>query len=108
MVRRPRPHIKLTRRELFRRDNYTCQYCGKHTKDLTIDHIFPRHLGGTHTWDNVVAACAHCNHRKGGRTLLESGMKLLSTPREPPNSAYYLFGGHLNQYQEWEQFLAGW
>jgi len=108
MVRRPRPHIKLTRRELFRRDNFTCQYCGKHTKDLTIDHVFPRHLGGTHSWDNVVAACPQCNHRKGGRTLLDSGMKLLSVPREPPNSAYYLFGGHLNQYEEWEPFLVGW
>lgn len=73
MVHRPRPKVKLTRREIFRRDNYTCQYCGRHTNDLTVDHVIPRHLGGQHTWTNVVTACAACNHRKGGRTLLKQG-----------------------------------
>ena len=91
----------------FRR-TYTCQYCGKHTKNLTIDHIYPKHLGGPHTWENVVAACPSCNHRKGGRTLKESGMKLLSVPKAPPSSAEYIFGGHLIQCQEWKPFLAGW
>ena len=54
MIRRPRPRVKLTRKEIFRRDHYTCQYCGTSSRDLTIDHITPKHLGGTHTWDNVV------------------------------------------------------
>jgi len=44
MVHAPRPHVKLTRREIFRRDHFTCQYCGKHTSELTIDHVVPRHL----------------------------------------------------------------
>ena len=56
-VHRPRPHVKLTRREVFRRDNYTCQYCGRRDGGLTVDHVVPRHLGGAHTWTNVVAAC---------------------------------------------------
>jgi len=108
MIHRPRPHLKLTRREVFRRDNYTCQYCGKHTTDLTIDHVIPRHLGGLHVWDNVVAACPACNHRKGGRLLKEANMHLLRRPTEPPTSARYIFGRHLAENEEWETFLSGW
>jgi 5-methylcytosine-specific restriction endonuclease McrA len=108
MVHRPRPRVKLTRREIFRRDNYTCQYCGKHTMDLTVDHVIPRHLGGPHTWSNCVAACSSCNHHKGGRTLAEANMHLLHRPKEPPISAFYIFGRHLNENAEWEQFLNGW
>lgn len=108
MVIRPRPQIKLTRREVFRRDGFTCQYCGKNTLDLTIDHVIPRHLGGEHIWTNVVAACSVCNHRKGGRTLVESGMRLLRQPKEPPSSAIYIYGRHLKENSEWESFLKGW
>ncbi len=108
MIHRPRAQVKLTRREIFRRDNYTCQYCGKHTNDLTIDHVIPRHLGGQQTWTNVVAACSSCNHKKGGRTLAESKMTLAHPPKEPPSSAMYIFGKHLKEYSEWEPYLNGW
>lgn len=108
MIQRPRAHVKLSRREIFRRDNYTCQYCGKETGNLTIDHVIPRHLGGKHTWNNVVAACGACNHHKGGRRLEESHMRLLHIPREPPASAAYIFGHHLTENFEWEPFLHGW
>jgi 5-methylcytosine-specific restriction endonuclease McrA len=108
MIHRPRTQVKLTRREVFRRDAFTCQYCGKKTLDLTIDHVIPRHMRGPHTWNNVVAACSSCNHRKGGRTLEEAGMRLLKTPKEPPASVQYIFGRHLPEYSEWEPFLEGW
>ncbi len=108
MVHRPRMRVKLTRREIFRRDNYTCQYCGRHGADLTLDHVLPKHLGGEHAWDNVVAACPSCNHHKGGRKLDEAHMKLLHPPKEPPPSAYYIFGRHLEKNNEWEQFIRGW
>ena len=108
MVHKPRAKVKLTRREVFRRDNYRCQYCGKYTLDLTIDHIYPRHLGGLHTWTNIVAACSSCNHLKGGRTLKTANMKLLKLPLEPPHSAQYIFGRHLKDNSDWEQFLSGW
>lgn len=108
MVSRPRPQLKLTRREVFRRDNYTCQYCGKKTSDLTIDHVIPRHQGGRHIWNNVVAACPICNHRKGGRSPEEANMRLLRQPSEPPSSARYVFGRHLSENAEWETFLSGW
>jgi len=108
MVHRPRARVKLTRREIFRRDNYTCQYCGRHLMDLTLDHVLPRHLGGEHAWTNIVAACPACNHRKGGRKLDEAHMALLHFPVEPPSSALYIFGRHLNDNGEWEQFIRGW
>ncbi len=108
MVSRPRPQLKLTRREIFRRDGFACQYCGKHAPELTIDHVIPRHLGGQHVWSNVVAACPACNHRKGGRRLEDSGMHLLHVPIEPPSSAHYIFGRHLSENHEWEDYLAGW
>jgi 5-methylcytosine-specific restriction endonuclease McrA len=56
-IKRPRPRVRLSRREVFARDKHTCQYCGKQTHDLTLDHVVPRHRGGLHTWDNLVAAC---------------------------------------------------
>jgi 5-methylcytosine-specific restriction endonuclease McrA len=107
-IHRPRPHVKLTRREVFRRDNYTCQYCGKHDGGLTVDHVLPRHLGGQHIWTNVVAACPSCNHRKGGRKLEESRMVLLHKPKEPPANATYIFGRHLTDNGEWEPYISGW
>lgn len=108
MIKRPRPTVRLTKREVLRRDDYTCQYCGKRSPYLTVDHVFPRRLGGTHRWDNLVAACPGCNHRKGGRTIEQAGMHLLRKPTRPPASAKYLFAGHLNQNQEWTPFIEGW
>ena len=108
MIKRPRPRVKLTRREVFRRDNYTCQYCGRRDTTLTVDHILPKHLGGQHVWTNVVAACPGCNHRKGGRRLDEVHMSLLHVPKEPSASAVYLYGRHLDNYGDWEPYINGW
>ena len=108
MIHRPRPRVKLTRREVFRRDNYTCQYCGRHVSPLTVDHILPKRLGGKHIWTNVVAACPGCNHRKGGRRLEEVNMYLLHEPKEPTASADYLYGRHLDENGEWEPYISGW
>jgi 5-methylcytosine-specific restriction endonuclease McrA len=108
MIRRPRPTIRLSKREILRRDDYTCQYCGLHTIHLTIDHVIPRRLGGRHTWENLVAACPACNHRKGGRTADQAQMRLLRLPFEPPSSAQYLFSRHLSDNQDWIPFIQGW
>jgi 5-methylcytosine-specific restriction endonuclease McrA len=108
MVKRPRPRVKLTKREIFRRDNYTCQYCGRQTHHLTIDHVMPRHRGGQHRWDNLVAACPICNRRKGGRTAAEAGMPLRHRPAEPQPTASYLFERHLSQNEDWKKYLDGW
>ncbi len=75
----------LSNRLLFRRDAHRCMYCGLEFDDrtLTRDHIIPRVQGGRDRWTNVVAACARCNHRKGGRTPEQAGMELLAIPFEP-------------------------
>jgi 5-methylcytosine-specific restriction endonuclease McrA len=108
MIKRPRPSVRLTKREVLRRDDYACQYCGKRVPYLTIDHVVPRRLGGQHSWDNLVAACPSCNHRKGGRTLEQVQMHLLKTPHEPPSSALYMFARHLRSNQDWIPFIEGW
>jgi len=83
-IRRPRPRVKLSRREVFARDRHTCQYCGRMGSNLTIDHIIPRSLGGRTSWDNVVVACQTCNVRKGNRRLDETDMHLLRKVKPPP------------------------
>jgi 5-methylcytosine-specific restriction endonuclease McrA len=108
MVHRPRPRVRLTKREILRRDNHTCQYCGQHSARLTVDHVTPRRLGGNQWWDNLVAACSGCNHRKGGRTVGEARMKLLRQPSEPKPTAVYLYGGYLKENREWRGFIEGW
>ena len=108
MVKRPHPEVKLCKREIFRRDRYTCQYCGKHTLHLTVDHILPKHLGGESTWENMVASCPTCNHRKGARTLEQARMSLLHLPHRPPASARYIFGQYMMDNSEWVPFVAGW
>ncbi len=108
MVRRPRARVKLSKREVFRRDNYTCQYCGKRTSHLTIDHVIPRHRGGGHRWDNLVAACPTCNRRKGGRTHTEAGMPLKRRPSEPAATAEYLFDRYLDDFADWSKYVSGW
>lgn len=85
----PERHWKLppvNRRDVFRRDHHTCQYCGT-TKNLTLDHVIPRSKGGTHTWDNVVTACAKCNGTKSDRLLQETGMVLKTKPKAPMHPA---------------------
>jgi 5-methylcytosine-specific restriction endonuclease McrA len=108
MIKRPRITVRLTKREILRRDEFTCQYCGQHASYLTIDHVIPRRLGGTHSWENLVAACPTCNHHKGGRTADQAHMRLLRPPREPPASAFYLFSRHIMENQEWLPFIQGW
>ncbi|MEM7712440.1 MAG: HNH endonuclease [Cyanobacteria bacterium P01_A01_bin.68] len=78
--------LPVNRREILRRDNHTCQYCGS-TKHLTLDHVIPRSKGGQHTWDNVVTACERCNSKKGDRLLHEAGMVLKHKPKAPIHPA---------------------
>lgn len=108
MVIRPRQTLSINNREIFRRDCYQCQYCGKFPNQLTVDHVIPKHLGGKHIWENVVTACPQCNHRKGGKTIEEAHMSLLHDPKLPPSSAYYRFGRYVNDNQEWRYYLQNW
>jgi 5-methylcytosine-specific restriction endonuclease McrA len=106
LVRRPRRQRKLTRYEIFSRDRYTCQYCGKETRQITLDHIIPRYRSGPHSWENVVSACVACNRRKAGRTPSEAGMKLLRPPSPPSgNSLFNIPYHYLQTKSEWQKYL---
>jgi 5-methylcytosine-specific restriction endonuclease McrA len=91
----PYLEIVLTRKNIYLRDNYTCQYCGQPGGSLTIDHIVPKSRGGRETWDNMVVCCARCNNRKGDQSLEAVGFKLIGTPYRP-SSALYLHMTRLN------------
>ncbi|XP_042030444.1 uncharacterized protein LOC121777305 isoform X2 [Salvia splendens] len=114
IVKRRKVKRGLSRKNIFQRDNYTCQYCSS-TENLTIDHVFPIARGGKWTWENLVAACARCNSRKGQKTLEESSMKLLKVPKAPKD--YELLAIPLTHYaikmmkrkglpEEWKQYLS--
>lgn len=104
MVKRPLFTRRLSRREVFWRDQFTCQYCGKQTRELTLDHVVPRVLNGPHTWENVVAACVPCNHRKAGRTPTQARMRLQRDPLPPKANPYYHLM-HRPLPDEWSVYL---
>jgi len=106
MIKRPWPKRKLTRLEVFNRDRYTCQYCGKETRQLTLDHVIPRYRGGQHTWENVVSACIPCNRRKAGRTPEQAGMRLIRHPSPPRGNRFFYIPNYYLQIQsEWQKYL---
>jgi 5-methylcytosine-specific restriction endonuclease McrA len=73
---------KITRRAVFARDGWACQYCGSRS-NLTVDHVIPRSKGGQSSWENIVASCGPCNRRKGDSLLAQVGMQLRRAPRTP-------------------------
>jgi 5-methylcytosine-specific restriction endonuclease McrA len=106
MVKRPTPELKMSRRSVLARDDYTCQYCGGKS-NLTIDHVFPRHRGGETTWENVVCCCLRCNNKKGPKTPQEAGMRLPHPPRKPRYVPYISFPRFISALRrpEWREFL---
>jgi 5-methylcytosine-specific restriction endonuclease McrA len=79
---------RITRRAIFARDRWTCQYCGSERASLTVDHVIPRSKGGSSSWDNIVTCCAPCNRRKGDRLPRQAKMRPLSKPRVPSPSLF--------------------
>ena len=104
MVKRPLIRRRLSRQAVFQRDGFSCQYCGKSTKELTVDHVVPRSRAGPHVWENVASACIPCNHRKAGLTPRQAGMKLLRKPSTPRPNPYYLFNNRQIR-DDWRQFI---
>jgi len=107
MIRRPRPRIRLSRREIFARDGHVCQYCGRQGGDMTLDHVVPRHRGGAHTWENLVTACKACNHRKGGKLLEEARLRLAHRPAEPRCDVYSRFSSYVRDdlNESWRSYI---
>jgi 5-methylcytosine-specific restriction endonuclease McrA len=95
---------KITRRAVFARDNWTCQYCGSRSQ-LTVDHVVPRSKGGGSTWENIVASCAPCNRRKGDALPRQVGMRLLTQPRTPSPHVFIQVASPTIP-AAWRQYLA--
>lgn len=102
-IRLPYTRIVLSRRNIMKRDNHTCQYCGKKS-DLTLDHVQPRSRNGKDTWENLVTACDKCNVKKGNRTPDEAQMPLKIKPYRPIHITFFqnLLGGVQD---DWKQYL---
>ena len=100
--------VKFSRVNIFIRDNYHCQYCGKafRTEDLTFDHVIPISRGGKKCWENIVTACWRCNNKKSGRTPREAKLKLLRPPKKPSWRPYTaLAAGLKNAPEVWRDYL---
>jgi len=95
---------KITRRAVFARDGWACQYCGSRAQ-LTVDHVIPRSKGGGSTWENIVAACAPCNRRKGDALPRQAGMTLARAPRTP-NPDIFIQVASPTIPSTWRQYLA--
>lgn len=94
---------KITRRAVFARDGWSCQYCGSRS-NLTVDHVIPRSKGGPSTWDNIVASCAPCNRRKADRLPAQAGMHPRKAPR-PPHAHVFIAVAAPRIPAAWKQWL---
>ncbi|MEI8383995.1 MAG: HNH endonuclease [Planctomycetota bacterium] len=102
----PTNTVTFSRRNIFKRDRFTCQYCGAQpgSEELTIDHVQPRSRGGTSTWENCVLACMECNSRKADRTPTEAHMPLRKPPVRPKWQPIY--ARHDARIESWSKFIS--
>ncbi|MEI7641045.1 MAG: HNH endonuclease [bacterium] len=106
-IRKPFTRPRFSKKAIFMRDGFTCQFCGNHTAKPTVDHLIPSSKGGTNSWTNVVTACPECNNKKGDKTLEEVKMRLIRHPYEPKFIIHSLAVSQAKA-KKWEKyFLAG-
>jgi len=107
-VRKPaQPSIAFNKKNILKRDAYTCQYCGRNSGErMTVDHVIPKSLGGRTIWENVVSACRACNLKKGNKSLEEVRMSLLRRPAKPVSVFSLGVLAHASQrHQNWRKYL---
>ncbi len=107
-VKVPHRRVHFSRSNVYRRDNYRCQYCGERFSAslLTFDHVLPRSRGGDTTWSNIVTSCQPCNRTKCSRTPAEAGMPLLNTPTEPRWWPFSAGAGNVDEHpDDWKPYL---
>lgn len=104
--RLPEAAVAFSRRNIFKRDRFTCQYCNVQpgSEELTIDHVVPRSHGGASTWTNCVLACIDCNKRKADRTPQQAGMLLRRPPVRPDWKP--LYAAHHVRIASWSKFVS--
>ena len=103
-VRFNKKKIPLNRRNILKRDHYICQYCNSKGNFMTIDHIIPKHKGGHHSWENLVAACVPCNTKKGNKLLKNINMLLLKKPKAP-SFLFNIQNELSNSQNSWKPYL---
>ena len=100
--------LNCNRRNVFWRDRYTCQYCGKiyDEVELTLDHVTPKCKGGPKSWENIVTACKKCNQKKGSKLPHQAKMVPMRLPKAP---SPYIFRtlGRENIHSKWIPYLDG-
>jgi len=103
----PKKDLKLTRKNVFERDKYQCQYCGKRrpSEELNLDHVIPRHYGGKTTWENIVCSCVKCNSRKANRLPHEASMRLTRKPSKPQWRPVISIAARGRKHDEWKHFI---
>ena len=97
-------NIILSRKNILKRDQHRCQYCGRRSVPMTVDHVLPKERGGRDTWENLVCCCHPCNRKKGNRTPAEAQMPLLGRPRKP-NRIHYIRQFIKKEQQAWRPYL---
>ncbi|MCC6741422.1 MAG: HNH endonuclease [Planctomycetia bacterium] len=103
----PKKEVVFSRRNLYKRDHFTCQYCSRQpgSEELTIDHILPRARGGKSSWENCVLACVECNRKKANRTPVEAAMQLKKAPIRPPWTPFISLRLGARK-ASWERFVS--
>lgn len=103
----PKRHLAFSRHNIFKRDGFTCQYCGVKpgSKELTIDHVLPRAQGGVSSWTNCVVACVPCNRVKANRTPDQARMKLAAKPDTPKFSPRMVVA-RMGVKASWDRFVS--
>ena len=96
--------VEISRKNILARDNYKCQYCGKQSMSLTVDHVIPKFRNGQDTWENLVAACKNCNQLKGEKTPEEAKMPLIKKPKRP-NRIHYFQRLVKDKQADWRPYL---
>jgi len=109
--RLPKQEIRFSRRNVFERDGYRCQYCGERfePRDLNLDHVVPRDKGGGTSWENVVCSCVACNTRKANKLPAEANMFPLNEPAEPnwrPLFSSPSYRPFRVEHESWNHFLV--
>ena len=103
-IKVPYKNINLTRKNILRRDNHKCAYCGRGDLTFTIDHVVPKSKSGKDTWDNLVTACLPCNNKKGNRTPDEANMQLKIKPHKP-NYIMFILNSVSRIDENWRPYL---
>ncbi|WP_269621866.1 HNH endonuclease [Prochlorococcus marinus] len=108
-IKVPYRELALNRKNILKRDNYFCQYCGYRGEKLSIDHVMPRSRGGEDNWQNVTTACISCNIKKGNRTPKEANMPLKRKPHKPFGNLSFEATKQIDSgfHKEWSKYVIG-